>query len=192
MTIRLQDKYPSQIDTSDPAMPYGKFKNVVAQGDGSGSPLEKEWPNDIYGALFALLDSAGITPNNVADKVGASQVLDAIQSLIDASSPTAVLRFETGTNNIVRWQRGKIAVNPTITFSGNDAIVTFAAPITSNIANVVIEATPENFGAVAFLSVRMPTTTTVRVSRWNGDTGAPINMSIADSVTHLTVWSDIP
>jgi hypothetical protein len=76
-------KYPAQIDVSDPAYPQGKARNVGAPGDGTGTPLEREWVNDLFGFQQALLAAAAITPNGAADKVGASQYLTAVQTIVD-------------------------------------------------------------------------------------------------------------
>jgi hypothetical protein len=84
--VAVQPKvlYPSQIETVDTAYPYGKAKNVAVPGDGSGTPLEQGWLNDLWGFLQALLVDAGVTPDGVADKVGASQYLASIKAVIDA------------------------------------------------------------------------------------------------------------
>ena len=81
MAIVPSTKYTGQIDTSDlDAYPHGKAKNVVTAGDGSGTPLEKDWVNDLWGFLQSLLDIAGITPSGDPDEVGASDYLDAMEA----------------------------------------------------------------------------------------------------------------
>lgn len=83
MAISPAATYPSQIDTTDPTgYPYGKAKNVLSIGDGTGTPLERVWVSDLFGFEQALLAAAGIVPSGVPDKVGpagASQYLDAIK-----------------------------------------------------------------------------------------------------------------
>lgn len=84
--------YPGQIDTSDPTgYPQGKAKNVAVAGDGTGTPLEKAWVNDLFGFWQALLASAGITPTGTPDKVGASQYLDAINTRIGTAGNFRIL-----------------------------------------------------------------------------------------------------
>jgi hypothetical protein len=80
MAIVPSSKYTGQIDTSDANYPQGKAQNVATAGDGTGTPLEKDWVNDIWGFLQALLDSANITPSGSPDKVGTSDYLDAINT----------------------------------------------------------------------------------------------------------------
>lgn len=84
MAIVPSSKYPAQTLLSDPSgYPYGKARNVVTAGDGSGTPWEADLVNDIFGFLQALLVGAGITPSNTPDKVGTSQYLDAIAKVIE-------------------------------------------------------------------------------------------------------------
>jgi hypothetical protein len=76
--------YPGQTDTtSDPTgYPQGKAKNELVDGDGSGTPLEATWVSDIWGFFQAALSKAGITPSGAADKVGVSQYLQSLESLM--------------------------------------------------------------------------------------------------------------
>lgn len=80
--INPSTKYPSQIDTTDPVgYPQGKAKNVGTPGDGTGTPLERDWVNDVFGFFQAVLAWFGTTPSGTPEKVGASQVLTALQAL---------------------------------------------------------------------------------------------------------------
>lgn len=80
MALVPSARYPSQIDI-DAAYPQGKARNSGAFQDGTGTPLEKDWVNDLFGFEQALLDEAGITPSGTPDAVGASDYLDAINVL---------------------------------------------------------------------------------------------------------------
>lgn len=82
MALNLKLKYASQIETADPAYPYGKARNDQSEDDGTGTPLEKEWLNDIFGWEQALLSEAGITPSGDPDEVGASQYLEALETVV--------------------------------------------------------------------------------------------------------------
>jgi hypothetical protein len=83
-------RYSTQVDTSDPTgYPHGKAQDSTALGDGAGFPLEKDWVNDVLGFEQALLAAVGATPSGTPDKVGASQYLGAIVTLI-ASATGAV------------------------------------------------------------------------------------------------------
>lgn len=74
-----KDTYPAQTDDGDPAYPQGKAQNVTVTGAGNGSPLEKDWLNDLWGFFQALVDAAGITPSGAPDQVGTSDLLDALK-----------------------------------------------------------------------------------------------------------------
>lgn len=100
MAIRPSAKYPGQIDT-DPNYPFGKARNVTISGDGTGTPLEKDWLNDLFGFEQALLDAAGLSPSGTPDSCAASQYLQALRALISAAvAPVAVvLPVWSGTSN---------------------------------------------------------------------------------------------
>lgn len=84
MAISPKDRYPGQIDTSDlVGYPRGKAQNIDSPGDGTGTPWEQDLCNDIFGLQQALLAQAGITPSGTPDKVGASQYLQAVQTVAD-------------------------------------------------------------------------------------------------------------
>lgn len=88
MALDPSARYPSQID-ADTDYPYGKARNVAVDGDGTGTPLEKDWVNDLFGFEQALLDAASITPSGDPDSVAASDYLDAIQFLDSAVAAAA-------------------------------------------------------------------------------------------------------
>jgi hypothetical protein len=76
-------RYSGQIDTSAPEdYPHGKARNRTLPNDGTGTPLERDFVNDIFGLQQALLRYAGITPANTPDTARVSQYLDAIDSMI--------------------------------------------------------------------------------------------------------------
>jgi len=81
MALNPQLAYPAQITTGDPGYPYGKAQNDIVEGDGVGSPLERQIYNDIFGFQQSLLVDAGITPSGTPDEVGASQYMAALEAL---------------------------------------------------------------------------------------------------------------
>lgn len=85
MAISPKIAYPGKIDLSDPTgYPLGKARNITVPTDGTGTPLESKWVNDVFGFFQALLDDAGAAPSNTPEKVGASQYLDAIKGIAAA------------------------------------------------------------------------------------------------------------
>lgn len=81
MAIDPSTKYSGQV-AADAAFPYGKARNESSSGARDGTPLEADLVNDIWGFQQALLDQAGATPTGTPDEVGASQYLDAINTII--------------------------------------------------------------------------------------------------------------
>lgn len=88
MALVPSTKYPAQTD-ADAAYPQGKARNAGSFNDGTGTPLEKDWVNDLWGFEQALLSAAGITPSGSPDQVGASQYLAAVQSIAAAAGAAA-------------------------------------------------------------------------------------------------------
>jgi hypothetical protein len=80
MAIIPQVLYAGQTISGDAEYPLGKARNITTTGDGTGTPLEKDWVNDLWGFLQALLDAAGIEASGNPDKLGASQYLDALDA----------------------------------------------------------------------------------------------------------------
>ncbi len=81
MALKPKETYPDQVDGSDPEYPQGKARNHSVPGDPTGTPLEKEWVNDLWGFQQALLAEAAIEASGNPDKVGVSQYLQALLDL---------------------------------------------------------------------------------------------------------------
>lgn len=87
MAVSPVAAYPSNVDTSDPVgYPLGKARDVSPPGSGNGTPYTALLHNDIFGFQQALLAAAGIVPTGTPDKVGASQYLQALQTLFAAGA----------------------------------------------------------------------------------------------------------
>lgn len=72
--------YPTRTDSSDAGYPSGKAIDAIAEG--TGTPATAAWVNDFWGAFQAILDEAGAAANATPEKVGSSQILDALKSII--------------------------------------------------------------------------------------------------------------
>jgi hypothetical protein len=86
VALDLTDTYPDQVDDADPDRPYGSAVNVTVEFDGTGTPLEKQWINDLWGFLQSLLVAADITPSGTPDTVTASQYQEALHVIIGKRS----------------------------------------------------------------------------------------------------------
>jgi hypothetical protein len=77
MALSIENKYPGKSKAADADYPFGSARNITTPGDGTGTPLEEAWLNDLFGFQQALLDAAGISPSGNPDTVQASQYLSA-------------------------------------------------------------------------------------------------------------------
>jgi len=81
MALDLAVTYAGQVD-ADGAYPQGKARNVVDEGDGTGTPWEEQIVNDWLGFFQSLLDEAGTEPSGDPDEVGTSDYLDSLKAII--------------------------------------------------------------------------------------------------------------
>ena len=72
---------PRLIDPDPAKWPYKKMKNDDPFGSNNGTPMGFENIADMYYALVAVLNKAGIVPSNNAEDVQSSQFRDALESL---------------------------------------------------------------------------------------------------------------
>jgi hypothetical protein len=81
MAIRPEDEYINS-NPADANYPEGSFKNSSTPIATDGSPLDKEWVNDLSGFLQKLIDLAGITPDGAADTVPDSEYFKSLSNAI--------------------------------------------------------------------------------------------------------------
>jgi hypothetical protein len=93
MALIPSARYPAQID-ADAGYPQGKARNAVTFQDGTGTPLERDWLNDLWGFLQSLLASASIAPSGLPDQLGASQYLTAVQAIAAATAAASFARLD--------------------------------------------------------------------------------------------------
>ena len=82
MAINPETEYPGNITPSTPQYPFGKARNIVIPGDGTGTPWEAALLNDIFGFQQALLSAEGVVPSGAPDEVGASQYLESLKKRV--------------------------------------------------------------------------------------------------------------
>ena len=81
MSIVPNTVYPTKTAAPSAGYPQGSARNITAPGDGLGTPLEKQWVNDLFGLQQALLRAGGITPSGTPDTALVSQYMQAIVEL---------------------------------------------------------------------------------------------------------------
>lgn len=84
MAINPGTRYPAQTTAPDANYTWGSAKNVAIPGDGTGTPWEKDLVNDLFGFFQEMLTVVAASPSGSPETVGASQIADAIRSLISA------------------------------------------------------------------------------------------------------------
>ena len=95
MAINLNTQYPGRTAGTNTNYPFGQGRNVTTQGDGTGTPYEAAWFNDVQGFLQALLQGASLTPSGTPDNATTSQYLQALSALYIRAN-----RLGTATGNI--------------------------------------------------------------------------------------------
>lgn len=81
MAIRIATAYANAI-APNADYPGGSFKNKSAPAATDGTPLEKQWANDLYGFGEALLAAAGVTHSDAPDTAVASDRMTALMVLL--------------------------------------------------------------------------------------------------------------
>lgn len=95
MSLKLNERYPGRFNNPSDDYPQGSFKNRTTPTSKDGSYLEKDWANDKEAFFQSLLEQAGVSPNGLVDRVGASQYYDALVEIISAMAPTPVQATES-------------------------------------------------------------------------------------------------
>lgn len=161
MAIDPSTRYGVQVDTStDPTgYPYGQARNITVGGDGTGTPFEKDHLNDLWGFEQALLDEAGITPSGTPDKVGASQYLDALDTLyyrqsdvdsaVAAAESDAVATSNGYTDAEIAAALASGAYTPTISSTSGITSTSVSKAVYSRVGDIVTVTARINFTATA-------------------------------------------
>lgn len=81
MAINFNANYTPNVNPPDTDYTYGSAKNVTTPGDGTGTPLDKVWINDILGFLQYTLKkgSVSISGAGTPDTVNQSDYHDAMR-----------------------------------------------------------------------------------------------------------------
>lgn len=90
MAINLESVYGSQANAANGNYPQGSGKNDAVAGDQTGTPLDQQWFNDMWGFFNFLLNYAGITPSGTPDNAVTSQYLQALDVYINDEIDTAI------------------------------------------------------------------------------------------------------
>ncbi|ACG60385.1 gp63 tail-fiber protein [Iodobacter phage PhiPLPE] len=94
--LKIYEAYAPRANPPDANYPLGSVKNVTVPGAKDGTPLDNKWGNNTEGFYQALLADAGIVANGQVEKVGASQLLDAVKATKGSVDNVDALRLKTG------------------------------------------------------------------------------------------------
>ena len=82
MAIRKDAEYTGRWEAATAEYPMGKPKNRTTSTSKDGSYLEKKWIQDYEAFFGAMMNGAGITPNDAEDTALASQFFDAMETVV--------------------------------------------------------------------------------------------------------------
>lgn len=77
--LKIYQRYAPAAVAPTTAYPLGSIKNDSVPGADDGTPLEKDWGNNVEGFHQALMAEAALTANGTADTAVASQLLEAVK-----------------------------------------------------------------------------------------------------------------
>lgn len=75
--------------------PYGRLINSNPPGSGNGSPAIAEWGNDAVLGMYAALSHFGLTPSNLQEQVGDSDMVRLLQACLPVG---ALIEFAIDTD----------------------------------------------------------------------------------------------
>lgn len=90
MALTLNTRYGTRATEPSIDYPTGSFKNKSAPDAVDGTPLERDWANDLLGARDAILKAAGILANGAPETAEASQVLEALNTIYKSLATESV------------------------------------------------------------------------------------------------------
>ncbi|HIF9521092.1 TPA: hypothetical protein ACX6S6_001465 [Photobacterium damselae] len=79
--LNIEKDLPNTLPATS-ERPFGEVKNDDVAGDGSGTPVTAVWASDLYYALYAVINDAGMLPSGRAEDVNTSDFLAALKKLI--------------------------------------------------------------------------------------------------------------
>jgi hypothetical protein len=109
-----QQTGPTSLD-----YPYGTFRNRQFDGDPSGTPVEAQWANDVYGMMCGILKKVNATASGSAETAQTSQVADAIETLSENKVLRGSYSWPNGTQSGIGVWSDEYAIMPNWGFGIN-------------------------------------------------------------------------
>lgn len=100
MAIKPEQQYPGKITSASVSYPLGSARNVTTPGDGTGTPLEKAWVNDLFGFQQAILKAGNVTATGSPDTATSSQYLAALRNIFISLDSNLLARVTSLENKV--------------------------------------------------------------------------------------------
>jgi len=173
--IRPIDEYPGKVEPVSSQYPDGKARNISAPGDGTGTPLEAKWLNDLFGVMQYVTSKAGITPSGTPENAETSQVFEGLWTLLNAR----VLTFNlTADANYTLTADQNLYKNITITDTG--VVLTTGR-------DIIVD----DVGRIFLFTNSTAQTLTVKTAAGTGvDVGAGDSLALVCDETNVVSFSD--
>lgn len=82
MALDIYNRYGPRANPADANYPYGSIKNESIPTANDGTPLEKDWGNDLAGFQQRLLVEGGVSPSGNSDTILNSDYYDALKNVL--------------------------------------------------------------------------------------------------------------
>lgn len=82
MAIKPETEFPGKINAADSNYDLGSARDVVTDGDGTGTPWKARLINDLWGFFQKLLNVGGITPSGSPDTIVASDYFAGLMTVV--------------------------------------------------------------------------------------------------------------
>lgn len=113
MAIIPENEFIGKINAADANYDLGSARDVVSDGDGTGTPWKARLINDLWGFNQKLINVAGITPSGSPDTILASDYFDGLMTVVSrptltVSTMTAIVSVKPGqVFNVAERSAGK-------------------------------------------------------------------------------------
>ncbi len=210
MAVNPRDEtvYDGKIDETDlQNYPYGKAQNITNPGDGTGTPWDQIFINELWGYFQATLIAAGVVPDGNPETVQASQYLQAMRKIIvdtGAGARQGVFyendRRVTANYTITATQNavtaGPITINQALTISliesnGASIVVTTAVPHSLLAGDAAdITGTTNYNGDYVVATVTSPTIFTIaNTLNVPAENAGTVNSDVTVTVPNGSTWT---
>lgn len=100
MTLKLEERYPLNSTPESAEYPGGSFKDDTTKETKDGTPLQKDWQDDMLGSRDSILEASGLVKNGEIETALVSQFRTGVQKLLSTQPPkTSIEELCSGVNS---------------------------------------------------------------------------------------------